>query len=39
MGFPFIGKFAEIAAKCDGTKLWTDGIRYVRPTLFKLSTN
>ncbi len=39
MGFPFAGKFAEIAAKCSGTKLWTDGIRFVRPQLFKLSAN
>lgn len=39
MGFPFAGKFAEIAAKCSGTNLWTDGIRFVRPQLFKLSTN
>jgi len=24
------GGFAEIAAKCDGNKLWTDGIRFWR---------
>lgn len=34
MGFPFVGKFAEICAKCNGTELWKDGIRFVRPTLF-----
>lgn len=34
MGFPFVGKFAEICAKCDGMKLWKDGIRFVRPALF-----
>ena len=32
--FPLQGKFGEIAAKCEGMKLWTDGIRFVRPKLF-----
>lgn len=35
MGFPFIGKFAEICARCDGKNLWKDNIRFVRPSLFK----
>lgn len=39
LGFPFNGKYGEIAAKCSGSKLWIDGIRFVRPQLFKLSTN
>lgn len=35
MKFPHQGLFAEIAAKCSGEKLWMDGIRFVRPALFK----
>ena len=35
MGFPFIGKFAEICAHCDGEKLWKDNIRFVKPSLLK----
>lgn len=32
MKFPYQNKFAEIAAKCSGEILWTDGIRFVRPS-------
>jgi len=32
MSFPYQNKFAEIAAKCSGKSLWTDGIRFVRPS-------
>ena len=35
MGFPFAGKFAEICAKCNGTELWKDNVRFVRPAIFK----
>ena len=31
MSFPYD---AQIAAKCSGLKLWKDGIRFIRPTLF-----
>ena len=35
MAFPYENLFAEIAAKVSGNNLWTDGIRYARPVLFK----
>ena len=35
MGFPFVGKFAVICARCNGEKLWKDNIRSVKPSLFK----
>jgi len=33
--FFLVGKFAEICARCNGTELWKDGIRFVRPALFR----
>ena len=34
MSFPYQNFFAEIAAKCCGQSLWTDGIKFARPVLF-----
>ena len=31
MLFPYQNYFAEIAAKCNGESLWTDGIKFARP--------
>ena len=36
MSFPYQKFCAEIAAKCSGKDLWTDGIRFARPVLFHL---
>lgn len=33
MGFPYQNLIAEIAAKCNGENLWTDGIRFARPSI------
>ncbi len=33
MPFPFDKLKAEICAKCDSTNLWTDGIRFARPSV------